>query len=99
LGLHHGSCTTILLPLKPALLPHNSSSNQQQQQQHASRQRFQDLRPTLLLFLEKLSCICVTDVLQPQRSTVMLKQQLGRHLVQLRHGASAQHAEHWLLVR
>jgi hypothetical protein len=69
------------------------------QQQQSLRQRFQDLRPTLLLFLGQLSCICVNDVLQPQHSRVMLGQQLGRNVVQLRHGPAAQHAEHWLLVR
>lgn len=74
---------------------------QQQQQLHTSslRQRFQDIKPALLLFLEKLSCICVTDVIQPSNSTVMFKRQLSSQVVELRHGATAQHAEHWLVVR
>lgn len=96
LGLPFQASTTILLPLK-----HSLTAQQQQQQQPLGglRQRFQDLRPTLLLFLEKLACICITDVLQPHCSTVMVRQQLGRHLVELRHGPAAQHAEHWLVVR
>jgi hypothetical protein len=57
------------------------------------------MQPALLLFLHRLQCLCVSDVLQAGNSNVMLKRQLGKNVVELRHGHKAQHAQHWLVVR
>lgn len=63
------------------------------------RERLADVQPALLLFLHRLQCLCVSDALQPASSNVMLRRQLGRHVVELRHGNKAQHTQHWLVVK
>eukprot|EP00775_Hariotina_reticulata_P003174 gene3174-3452_t len=92
LGLPAESCTTIMLPLKTASLTDPSM-------QGGLRERLAEMQPALLLFLHRLQCLCVSDALQPASSNVMLKRQLGRHVVELRHGNKAQHTQHWLVVR
>ena len=60
---------------------------------------FDDIQPTLLLFPQKLQCIAITDNTPHQRDSVMLRQQLPHGVVELRHGAQAQHTTKWLMVR
>lgn len=60
---------------------------------------FDDIQPTLLLFLQKLQCIAITDTTPHHRDSVMLRKQLPNGVVELRHGAQAQHATKWLMVR
>ena len=60
---------------------------------------FDDIQPTLLLFLQKLQCIAITDNTPHRRDSVMLKTQLSHGVVELRHGPEAQHATQWLMVR
>ena len=60
---------------------------------------FDDIQPTLLLFLQKLQCIGITDMTPHHRDSVMLTKQLPNGVVELRHGAQAQHATKWLMVR
>jgi len=71
------AATRIVLPLKPALLADGG---------RALRLRFDDVRPTLLLFLQRLRAIAVTDASDPSRSNVMARRRLSPHLLELRHG-------------
>ncbi len=59
---------------------------------------FDDIQPTLLLFLKKLQCIAITDHTPHHRDSVMLRQQLADSVVELRHGDQAQHVMNWLVV-
>ena len=59
---------------------------------------FDDVQPTLLLFLKKLQCIAITDKTSNHRNSVMLRQQLPNAVVELRHGDQAQHVTKWLVV-
>ena len=59
---------------------------------------FDDVQPTLLLFLKKLQCIAITDRTSRHRDSIMLRQQLPNGVVELRHGDQAQHVTHWLVV-
>jgi hypothetical protein len=56
------------------------------------------VQPTLLLFLQRLSCLAVTDVRDPSRCSIMVRQPLGGPLVELRHGPQAEQRSTWLLV-
>ena len=59
---------------------------------------FDDVQPTLLLFLKKLQCIAITDKTSNHRNSVMLRQLLPNAVVELRHGDQAQHVTKWLVV-
>lgn len=61
--------------------------------------QFDDIQPTLLLFLQKLQCIAITDKTSHHRNTIMCKKQLPSGVVELQHGDQAQHAAQWLMVR
>ncbi len=61
-------------------------------------QRFDDVQPTLLLFLQRLAGLAVTDARDPARCSIMLRQPLGGPLVELRHGPQAEQRSTWLLV-
>ncbi|DBA85049.1 TPA: hypothetical protein ACH3X2_005780 [Trebouxia sp. C0005] len=83
----HQTTTKVFLPFK-----------QGSQQQAASlRHKFDDVRPTLLLFLQRLQCIVVNDATAGEAS-IMVRRSLGNGLVELRHGANAEHASRWLQV-
>lgn len=73
-----GCATRIVLPIKSQLLDVDGGDS--------LRCKFEDVQPTLLLFLQKLQCIAVSDTTRPSRSTVMAKRRLGPNLVELRHG-------------
>jgi hypothetical protein len=53
------SSTRFVLPFKPDLLAGGGSRQ--------LLQRFDDVQPTLLLFLQKLACLAVTDAADPAR--------------------------------
>ena len=59
---------------------------------------FDDIQPTLLLFLQKLQCIAITDGTANGKNAVMLRRQLSNGVVELRHGSDAQHIQKWLVV-
>lgn len=59
---------------------------------------FDDIQPTLLLFLQKLQCIAITDHTSQGKDAVMLRRQLPNGVVELRYGSEAQHSQKWLVV-
>lgn len=59
---------------------------------------FDDIQPTLLLFLQRLQCIAITDLTLSGKNAVMLRRQLPNDVVELRHGSDAQHVQQWLVV-
>ena len=59
---------------------------------------FDDIQPTLLLFLQKLQCIAITDQTDNGKNAVMLRRQLSDGVVELRHGPEAQQTQKWLVV-
>jgi len=59
---------------------------------------FDDIQPTLLLFLQKLQCIAITDRTVKGKDAVMLRRQLPNGVVELRYGSEAQHSQKWLVV-
>ena len=59
---------------------------------------FDDIQPTLLLFLQKLQCIAITDRTTEGKDAVMLRLQLPNGVVELRSGSMAQHSQKWLVV-
>ena len=59
---------------------------------------FDDIQPTLLLFLQKLQCITITDRTTEGKDAVMLRRQLPNGVVELRYGSVAQHSQKWLVV-
>ncbi len=59
---------------------------------------FDDIQPTLLLFLQKLQCIAITDRTTEGKDAVMLRRQLPNGVVELRYGSEAQHSQKWLVV-
>jgi hypothetical protein len=58
-GLAAAATTRFVLPFKAGLLADGGSRQ--------LLQRFDDVQPTLLLFLQKLACLAVTDVADPSR--------------------------------
>ncbi len=82
--------TRITLPLKSTIMQSDGGLS--------LRQRFGDVHPTLLLFLQKLQMLAITDTVDAQRSTVMVRRQLEHGLVELRHGPAAEHVARWLVV-
>ena len=60
--------------------------------------KFDDIQPTLLLFLQKLQCVAVTDRTTEGKDAVMLRRQLPNGVVELRYGSEAQHSQKWLVV-
>ena len=59
---------------------------------------FDDVQPTLLLFLQKLQCIAITDCTTHGKNAVMFRHQLPNGVVELRYGSEAQHSQKWLVV-
>ena len=59
---------------------------------------FDDIQPTLLLFLQKLQCIAITERTVEGKDAVMLRRQLPNGVVELRYGSQAQHSQKWLVV-
>ncbi|DBA78596.1 TPA: hypothetical protein ACH3X1_008526 [Trebouxia sp. C0004] len=82
------AATQVYLPYKQAL----------QQTVAQLLHNFDDIQPTLLLFLQKLQCIAITDRTTEGKDAVMLRRQLPNGMVELRHGSEAQHSQKWLVV-
>ena len=90
-------CSAVLFCIQQASLV--CALQEFQQEAGQLLHNFNDVQPTLLLFLQKLQCIAITDHTSHKRTNIMLKQQLPNGVVELRHGDQAQHVMKWLVVR
>lgn len=66
----------------------------------AIRASFREVQPKLLLFLQKLQCIAISDAVEGTK-TVMVRRPAdgwGPHVHELRHGPGARHVTRWLKV-
>ncbi len=100
------SITKIVLPFKPELLAQHStlaagsadSTAAGAEDARALRHKFGDVQPALLLFLQRLRCIAITDVVEPALSSVMARRQLAPGLLELSSGPQGQQRSRWLMV-
>lgn len=61
--------------------------------------RFEEIQPTLLLFLNKVQRIVVTDMTGGGQDSLMQKQQLDGGLVEIHYGTDGQQLQQWLVVK
>lgn len=98
------SITQIVLPFKPELLAQHITSSAPDgsaaaaEDARALRHKFADVQPALLLFLQRLRCIAITDAVEPALSSVMARRQLAPGLLELSSGLQGQQRSRWLLV-